>query len=125
MELDETTETSNAEEEMTRRERMSYLDDRREDIVEFLQSNLKPGEISFVIKGNKWKPLYQRIADGERDLGTEAAPQQNQYFDFKCLDDRYVKYCEEIACGDTKLREVVSNFIGRLMADYLFDSNKK
>lgn len=125
MELDETTETSNAEEEMTRRERMSYLDDRREDIVEFLQSNLKPGEISFVIEGNKWKPLYQRIADGERDLGTEAAPQQNQYFDFKCFDDMYVKYCEEIARGDTKLREVVSNFIGRLMADYLFDSNKK
>lgn len=124
LEQEETPEASNAEDEMTQRERMSYLDDRREYILEFLQSNLKPGEIDFVAKGNKWKPMHQRIADGEGNQGTEAAPRQNQYFDFECFDDEYVEYCEEIARGDTKLKEVVSNFIGRLMVDYLFNSQK-
>ena len=41
------------------------------------------------------------------------------------LDLEYLEYYDNIENNDSKLRDIVSNFIGRLLVDYFFASKKK
>ena len=63
--------------------------------------------ILLLILGKKWKCKAEEIKSGE-------------------IKDEfgYLKYFEQIK-QDYVLKDIVSNFIGRLMVDYVFSFNKK
>jgi hypothetical protein len=104
-------------------ERNMYLKAHQRDIVCFLNNCCQCGTMEFVNRGKKWKPSYQLIKDGEK---VEYQCQGMATMDFQGeFDKAYYEFCTEIKKEQNGLEDIVSNFLGRTITDYVFASKKK
>ena len=89
-------------------EREAYMDAMHDSIIESLKHDCSPGQITFTKEsGEEWKCIAEIIKS--KKLPDECG---------------YVEYFEQIQ-QNSGLKDIVSNFIGRLMVDYVFSFNKK
>lgn len=89
-------------------EREAYMEAVHDSVIESLKRDCSPGQVDFIIDSwKKWKCKAEEIKSGE-------------------IEDKfgYLEYFEHIK-QDYVLKDIVSNFIGRLMVDYVFSFNKK
>lgn len=89
-------------------EREAYMEAVHDNVIESLKRDCSPGQVDFIIDSwKKWQCKAEEIKSGE-------------------IKDEfgYLKYFEQIK-QDYVLKDIVSNFIGRLMVDYVFSFNKK
>ena len=88
-------------------EREAYMEAVHDNVIESLKRDCSPGQVDFIIDSwKKWQCKAEEIKSGE-------------------IKDEfgYLKYFEQIK-QDYVLKDIVSNFIGRLMVDYVFSFNK-
>ena len=105
-------------------ERKAYMETMRDEILESLAHDCSPGELTLINRsGKKWKCIAEKIKSGEK-IGDVYHQGGVEKF-CELFEKDYLEYFERIQQDDSMLRDIVSNFIGRLMVDYLFASNKK
>lgn len=105
-------------------ERKAYLEAMCDNILESLDHDCSPGELTFINGSeNRWKCIAEKIKSGEK-IGDVYHQGGVEKF-CELFEKDYLEYFERIQQDDSILRDIVSNFIGRLMVDYLFASNKK
>lgn len=105
-------------------ERKAYLEAMCDNILESLDHDCSPGELTFINGSeNRWKCIAEKIKSGEK-IGDVYHQGGVEKF-CELFEKDYLEYFERIQQDDSMLRDIVSNFIGRLMVDYLFASNKK
>lgn len=109
--------------ESVEQERKAYMENSQIAILEALRHDCTPGQLEFIISGKKWKCIADRIRDGE---AIEPIYHQGgiEHF-FEKYEGDYLKYFDEIKSEDSELKNIVSNFVGRLMVDFFYASNKK
>lgn len=107
----------------TEDERKQYLESNREGILAFLEGCKQQGTAECIINGEKWKPTFELIKEGK-----EVHLQCNgmQTYDI-CgeFDKGYLEFCTNIKYKEKELENIVSNFLGRIITEYIFDSRKK
>ena len=105
-------------------ERKAYMEAMRNNILESWPHDCSPGELTLINRSeNKWKCIAEKIKSGEK-IGDVYHQGGVEKF-CELFEKDYLEYFEKIQQDDSVLRDIVSNFIGRLMVDFLFASNKK
>lgn len=103
-------------------ERAAYMEANKSAVLAALENGRSSGEMNYIKSGRKWKCIADKIKDRET-IDDVFHPGGVEHFNENL--EEYLEYFDDIRQNDTMLKEIVSNFVGRLMVDFLFASNKK